>query len=240
MRVLPRLMIKMLLVVLAALLMSVMVAAADVQTGTVTADALRVRAGASTDTEILGLLYYGTQVGLTGEEGDWYTVSYNGATAYVHKGYIRLHTAEETSPAETASATSYSMESHAIKTNVVNEACEHLGARYVYGGASPSGFDCSGFTFYIYKQFGYSLPHSATSQLDYGVSVERDALQMGDLVFFRDPSITTKAASHVGIYIGGGQFVHASSSRTGYVKVSSLSESYFDGYYIGARRLILD
>ena len=239
MRVLPRLMMKLLLVVLAAMLLSVMVAAADVQTGAVTGDALRVRAGASTETEILGLLYHGTEVGLTGEEGDWYTISYNGVTGYLHKDYIKLQTEEEAAT-ESAAATSYSMESHAIKTNVVNEACEHLGARYVYGGASPSGFDCSGFTLYIYKQFGYSLPHSATSQLDYGVSVERDALQMGDLVFFRDPSITTKAASHVGIYIGGGQFVHASSSRTGYVKVSSLSESYFDGYYIGARRLIPD
>ena len=106
--------------------------------------------------------------------------------------------------------------------------------------APPSGFDCSGFTSYVYKQFGYSISRTASSQLDCGVSVERDALQMGDLVFFRDTSITSKAASHVGIYIGGGQFVHASSSSTGYVIVSSLSESYFDSYYVGARRLIAD
>ena len=239
MRVLPRLM-KVLFIALTAVLMSVMVAAADVSSGKVTADALRVRAGASTDTEIMGLLYYGTVVELTGEEGDWYTTTYNGVTGYLHKDYIQLITEQETVEAETASTTAYSMESHEKKASVVNEACEHLGAPYVYGGASPSGFDCSGFTMYIYQLFGYALPHSATSQLSYGVSVERDALQMGDLVFFRDPNITSKAASHVGIYIGGGQFVHASSSSTGYVIVSELSESYFAGYYVGARRLIAD
>ena len=221
MGVLQRVTMKLLLVVLAAMLMSVVVAAAEGTSGKVTADALRVRAGASTDTEIMGLLYNGTVVQLTGEEGDWYTISYNGATGYLHKDYIQLVDEEETAEAEETST--YSMESHEIKADVVNTAC-----------------DCSGFTMYIYQQFGYSLPHSATSQLSYGTSVERDALQMGDLVFFRDPNITSKAASHVGIYIGGGQFVHASSSSTGYVVVSYLSESYFDGYYVGARRLIAD
>ena len=216
------------------MLLSVMVAAAE-GTGKVTADALRVRAGASTETEILGMLY----------NGRWASPARRGigtpspitATGYLHKDYIHWWRRRR---GGTAEETSYSMESHEIKADVVNTACEYLGVRYVYGGSSPSGFDCSGFTMYIYQQFGYSLPHSASSQLDYGTSVERDALQMGDLVFFRDTSITSKAASHVGIYIGGGQFVHASSSRTGYVKVSSLSESYFDGYYIGARRLIPD
>ena len=242
MHVLPKLMMKMVLVVLTAMLLSVMVAAAEGTSGKVTADALRVRSGASTDTEIMGLLYNGTVVQLTGEEGDWYTISYNGATGYLHKDYIQLVEEEaEAAEEEVAEETvAYSMESHEIKADVVNTACEYLGVRYVYGGSSPSGFDCSGFTMYIYQQFGYSLPHSASSQLDYGTSVERDALQMGDLVFFRDTSITSKAASHVGIYIGGGQFVHASSSSTGYVIVSSLSESYFDSYYVGARRLIAD
>ena len=238
MHVLPKLMMKMVLVVLTAMLLSVMVAAAEGTSGKVTADALRVRAGASTETEILGMLYNGTVVQLTGEEGDWYTISYNGATAYLHKDYIRL--ADEEAEAEASSAGTYSMETHELKASVVDEACTHIGAPYVYGGSSPSGFDCSGFTSYVYKQFGYSISRTASSQLDCGVSVERDALQMGDLVFFRDPSITSKAASHVGIYIGGGQFVHATSSRTGYVKVSYLSETYFDTYYVGARRIITD
>ena len=238
MGVLPRVMRKVLFVGLTVMITSVMAAAAEGACGTVTADALRVRSGPSTDTEILGMLYNGTTVQLTGEEGDWYTISYNGATAYLHKDYIQL--TEETEEEVAGEAVAYSMESHELKASIVDEACTHLGAPYVYGGASPSGFDCSGFTSYVYKQFGYSLSRTASSQLDCGVSVERDALQMGDLVFFRDPSITSKAASHVGIYIGGGQFVHASSSRTGYVKVSYLSETYFDTYYVGARRIITD
>ena len=90
MHVLPRLMMKMVLVVLTAMLLSVMVAAAEGSSGKVTADALRVRAGASTDTEILGLLYNGTVLQLTGEEGDWYTISYNGATGCLHNDYIQL------------------------------------------------------------------------------------------------------------------------------------------------------
>ena len=90
MHVLPKLMMKMVLVVLTAMLLSVMVAAAEGTSGKVTADALRVRAGASTETEILGMLYNGTVVQLTGEEGDWYTISYNGTTGYLHKDYIQL------------------------------------------------------------------------------------------------------------------------------------------------------
>ena len=142
------------LVVLAAMLMSVMVAAAEGTSGTVTADALRVRAGASTETEILGLLYNGTVVQLTGEEGDWYTISYNGATGYLHKDYIRLAAEDETAQAQTASAASYSMESHAVKTNIVNKACEYLGVRYIYGGASPAGLTAP------------VLPCTSTSSLD--------------------------------------------------------------------------
>ena len=204
-------------------------AAHDSKTGTVTADALIIRADASTESDILGLLYEGDEVALTGEEGDWYTIDFDGGCAYLHKDYIAVE--EEISAAVTQT-------SSAMKADVVNLACEYLGTRYVYGGASPSGFDCSGFTMYIYKQFGYALPHTATGQLSYGTSVSKSELQMGDLVFFRDPSVTSKAASHVGIYIGGGQFVHASSSRTGYVVVSDLSESYWATYYTAARRLI--
>ena len=89
MGVLQRVTMKLLLVVLAAMLMSVVVAAAEGMTGTVTADALRIRSGPSTDTEILGKFYNGTEVQLTGEEGDWYTISYNGATGFSRDGMLR-------------------------------------------------------------------------------------------------------------------------------------------------------
>ena len=112
---------------------------------------------------------------------------------------------------------------------VVGIAMRYLGVPYVWGGASPSGFDCSGFTMYVYAQVGVSLPHNAAAQYGYGVPVSRSQLQPGDLVFFN-------GLGHMGLYIGGGQFIHA--PHTGdVVKISSLSDSWYASTYVGARRI---
>jgi peptidoglycan DL-endopeptidase CwlO len=111
---------------------------------------------------------------------------------------------------------------------VVGIAMRYLGTPYVYGGASPGGFDCSGFIMYVYGQIGVSLPHNAAMQYGYGTPVDRSQLQPGDLVFFN-------GLGHAGIYIGGGQFIH--SPHTGdVVKISSLS-GWYDSTWVGARRL---
>jgi peptidoglycan DL-endopeptidase CwlO len=111
---------------------------------------------------------------------------------------------------------------------VVGIAMQYLGIPYVYGGSSPSGFDCSGFIMYVYAQLGVSLPHNAAMQYGYGISVSRGQLQAGDLVFF-------DGLGHAGIYIGAGQFIH--SPHTGdVVKISSLS-GWYDSTFVGARRL---
>jgi cell wall-associated NlpC family hydrolase len=111
---------------------------------------------------------------------------------------------------------------------VVGIAMQYLGTPYVYGGASPGGFDCSGFVMYVFNQIGVSLPHNAAAQYGYGMPVSRDQLQAGDLVFFN-------GLGHVGIYIGGGQFIH--SPHTGdVVKISSLT-GWYSSTYVGARRL---
>jgi peptidoglycan DL-endopeptidase CwlO len=111
---------------------------------------------------------------------------------------------------------------------VVGIAMQYLGTPYVYGGASPSGFDCSGFIMYVYAQVGVSLPHNAAMQYGYGSPVDRSQLQPGDLVFFN-------GLGHNGMYIGGGQFIH--SPHTGdVVKISSLS-GWYDSTWVGARRL---
>jgi peptidoglycan DL-endopeptidase CwlO len=111
---------------------------------------------------------------------------------------------------------------------VVGIAMHYLGTPYVWGGASPSGFDCSGLVMYVYGQVGVSLPHSSYAQYGYGTAVARSDLQPGDLVFF-------DGLGHVGIYVGGGSFIHA--PHTGdVVKISSLS-GWYASTYVGARRL---
>jgi cell wall-associated NlpC family hydrolase len=112
---------------------------------------------------------------------------------------------------------------------VVGIAMQYLGTPYVWGGMSPSGFDCSGFTSYVYAQAGVSLPHHAASQFSYGTPVSQDELAPGDLVFF-------DGLGHVGIYIGAGQFIH--SPHTGdVVKISSLYDSWYASTWVGGRRI---
>ena len=111
---------------------------------------------------------------------------------------------------------------------VVGIAMQYLGIPYVYGGSTPSGFDCSGFVMYVYAQVGVSLPHNAAAQYGHGTPVDRSQLQPGDLVFFN-------GLGHNGIYIGGGNFIH--SPHTGdVVKISSLS-GWYSSTWVGARRL---
>jgi cell wall-associated NlpC family hydrolase len=109
-------------------------------------------------------------------------------------------------------------------------AMSQLGTPYVWGGAAPGGFDCSGLVMWAYGQVGVSLPHSSYAQYGAGVPVSRDQLQTGDLVFF-------DGLGHVGIYIGGDQFVHAPHSGD-VVKISSLSEGWYTSTYVGARRIL--
>jgi len=117
--------------------------------------------------------------------------------------------------------------------NVVRTALAYRGARYVRGGTGRSGFDCSGFTRYVYAKYGINLPHSSRAQVNHGVPVSRSQLKPGDLLFFQTRG---SRISHVGIYIGDGKFVHASTPRGG-VRVDSLSNSYYAKRFRAARRI---
>jgi cell wall-associated NlpC family hydrolase len=145
----------------------------------------------------------------------------------------RLATQPPPSPTETVVGASAATPETTIAPpsrfgGVVGVAMRYLGVPYRWGGASPSGFDCSGFVMYVYAQVGVSLPHSSYAQYGAGVPVSRDQLQPGDLVFFN-------GLGHVGIYIGGNQMIHA--PHTGdVVKISSLT-GWYASTYVGARRI---
>jgi peptidoglycan DL-endopeptidase CwlO len=116
-------------------------------------------------------------------------------------------------------------------SQVVSIAMQYLGVQYVWGGASPSGFDCSGLVMYVFAQVGVSLPHYTVAQWGYpnAVSVPRDELEPGDLVFF-------DGLGHVGIYIGNGEFIHA--PHTGAVVSIDSLNGWYAGEYVGARRIL--
>lgn len=136
----------------------------------------------------------------------------------------------KTKPVQVAAAPQQQV-SRSNNSSLVNNARSLAGVPYAFGGTNRSGFDCSGYTQYVFKGSGISLPRTATEQFSVGSSVNRAQLQAGDLVFF---TTYASGASHVGIYIGGGNFVHASNSG---VRTSSLSESYYASKYLGARHV---
>ncbi|MDQ7093402.1 C40 family peptidase [Desulfosporosinus sp. PR] len=137
----------------------------------------------------------------------------------------------QASPSKTQPAEKVSRGSSSF-SEMIDHALSLVGTPYVFGGTSRTGFDCSGFTQYIYSGSGISLPRTSYAQYASGVAVSKDELQPGDLVFFTTYS---KGASHVGIYIGGGRFVHADNPRVG-VTITNLSNSFYTSHYLGARR----
>lgn len=120
-----------------------------------------------------------------------------------------------------------------IARRIISSAMDYMGVPYVFGGTTPYGFDCSGYVQYVFANAGVSLPRTADVQYEEGTPISTAELVPGDLVFF---TTYTYGASHVGIYVGDSNFIHASSSRG--VTISSLNESYYSTHYIGARRIL--
>lgn len=218
--------------------------------GQVTADALNLRSGAGTGYETVTSLPNGAWVSVSGFENGWFYVDYDGVSGYVSGDYLELSASRPQPGGDTSSDSGSSGGSGDLPSggdagtvsgsasDLVALALSYQGVPYAYGGASPSGFDCSGYTMYIYQRFGVYLPHGATDQLSYGMAVGFGELQPGDLVFFQDADFSSSAASHCGIYIGDGQFIHATSdSRFNCVKITSFSESYYASHFLTGRRL---
>ena len=191
--------------------------------GILTGDAVRFRAGASLEADVYGYFYCGKRVSVLALEGDWYRVESGGRIGYVFAEYLRVQEPGE-APAVNGD----------LAASVIALAEDNLGVPYVYGGSSPDGFDCSGLVYYCFLKCGVKLNRTATGQYQQGVYVAREDLEPGDLVFFVSPG--TQSIGHVGIDIGDGEFIHASTGSRK-IMVSELSNSYFDTNYYGARRI---
>ena len=186
---------------------------------------ISLRAKPSTDAQRLRIIFDGKAARLLDiVDDEWYQVAYGSDTGYVLSEYcqpVRYEDYEGTAATNT------------LLEDVIAEAYSYLGTPYRYGGTSRSGIDCSGFTMKVFGAFGISLPHGATSQYRMCRSVTTAERAPGDLVFFATGG---SGIGHVGIYLGGGQFIHSSTSSG--VIISSLYESYYARTYLYAARLI--
>lgn len=209
---------------------------------------LNMRSGPSTGSGKVRTLPDDAVVKLIGMDDGWFKADYEGSKGYVSSDYIVICAKEEASKTQNKNVVTKDAQTlnptgvwgNGVSTEVglslVEYGKEFLGVPYVYGGNGPDKFDCSGFTKYVYSHFGYKIGRTASSQLGYGTAVAANQLQAGDLVFFNEgnPSV---AATHVGIYIADGQFIHATTNHN-MVEIDTLYGSYNSRYYIGARRIL--
>ena len=237
--------------------------------------ACNVRSGPGTDSGIVAQAPKGETCFIIGFNCGWYKVSFNGQKGYVRSDLLTLlelpycnaasqgNTYKESSSSSSTKSSSSSSGSKSsgssssgsssgtanssssggsstgtsLGERVANYAMQFKGYRYVYGGASPSGFDCSGMVYYIYRQFGYSVGRTSTDQLRNGYPhVSRSNLQPGDIVLFERTYTSSRPATHSGIYIGNGQFIHAANSRLGVI-VTSLDNDYYASRFICGVRI---
>lgn len=193
--------------------------------GVISGMSVRMRSQPNTSSAILGYYNTGAEFSILGVSGDWLKVSTAaGVVGYIRSDFVNCTGAKSAGDTWTS-----------LGSQMVASAKNYLGVPYVWAGMSPSGFDCSGFVNYIYDLYGYDLDRVAQSiYSNNGVFVDKANLQIGDIVCF---GYSGSSINHVGIYIGDGQFIHASSGR-GKVVISSLSENYYTRMYVGAKRVI--
>lgn len=223
----------------------------------VNSQTVNVRSSADQSSSVVTQLSINTQVTVISEQNGWSEVTFNGGNGYIASNLLSTTTSQtsrgssvprtgttttsQTNEQDTSSSTSTissnttSDESSNVATSskgadVLAYAMKFVGYPYVYGGSSTSGFDCSGFTQYVYKNFGVTLNRTASAQSANGTAVSRSNLQLGDLVMFGSP------INHVGIYAGGGRIVHAANPSRG-VTTDTINSGYYNTNYVCARRI---
>lgn len=194
------------------------------QVGTISGNSVNVRTGPSTGYDVVMTVVSGEKVSILGNDSGWYKVQFStGVTGWVKSDYV------STGSGDVASR------GGSLGSQIASFAQQYIGTPYVYGGSSSSGVDCSGFVKLVYNNFGIYVNRVAAEQATQGTYVGTSNLTPGDLVFFATEG--PGYISHVGIYIGNGQFVHASSGSAKSVTISSIWDSYYSARYVTARRL---
>lgn len=208
-------------------------------------DGLNIRHGAGYGNSVATVAVEGAVVAVldgpvVDDQGtNWWNVDYRGQGGWAHGGYLRGTDAEPTGVGSSSSQSNDGGDSapapSGSSSQIVNEAMQFLGYPYVWGGTTPSGFDCSGFLYYVVNQVtGGGFPRVMEAQVNRGTYVPSDQLQPGDLVF--QQNTYQWGLSHAGIYIGNGQFIHAATPGSGVV-ISNLWDSYWGQRYYTARRI---
>lgn len=222
------------------------------KTGKVNVETAKVREKASSSSTVIAFLDYNDKVTITAEDGEWYKITCDDISGYVNKKLITISTVTSRSLTEerknNEDDTTISQEANEITTQaltnkasngeqVVEYAKQYIGCSYVLGGKTPeSGFDCSGFTKYVYSNFGYTLGNTAASQDSLGTEISREDMQSGDLILFYDEGKTK--VGHTGIYMGNGNFIHAANPARGVVVDNLNSNSYYNTRFVTARRIV--
>lgn len=213
--------VKLLVITVLFVLAFAVTASAD-QPAYTTADVLNVRSQPSMSAPVVGQYLYGSNITVTGSSDVWYQIKHNSGYAYVHSSYVQFY--PQNTPVQQTTG-----------QQVVEVAKRYIGTPYVYGGSSPSGFDCSGFVKYVYSQFGVNLNRVAAAQASNGYAVSSSAMMPGDIICFANYG-GGGYIGHVGIYVGDGNFIH--SPRTGYtVRIESLVTSGYINRIACVRRI---
>ena len=225
---------------------------AELGYGRVNGSRVNIRSGPSTGYSIVSQASFGDKAYIIGINNQWFKVIYGNTIGYIRSDYLDLTEipyenrdsvkkplffvgGKSTGITPSASALNGSgTNTSSVRQQIIATSKQYIGVPYVWGGSSPSGFDCSGLVQYVFNRHSITLPRTTKQQWTVGTQISKSALQPGDLVFFANTY--TSGISHVGIYVGDNQFIHASSSKG--VIISSLSNSYWASHYYGARQIL--
>ena len=192
---------------------------------------------------IIGSLENGTKLTVLGTSGDFYKIDCYGLTGYIAISQVQQNEAGDylvscrKSSDETTVLPSYSpQDALNLRGALRTEALKYIGTRYLHGGTTPWGFDCCGYTQYVYAQNGQSIYRTVAGQMMNGVLIAKEDLQCGDLIIFQNTTGYGHLASHVGMYIGNGELIHAGDDGVG---ITPLNHGYITAHYMCAIRVVL-